>query len=238
MTPHRFGLGASTALAIGLLLVLGSTGSSEAATRTSRLTVTVHWAPGLTDAWTLTCDPVGGTHPNSLDACALLDSLAAPFAPQPKGMACTMVYSGPERARVVGQWRGRPVDARFARNDGCATARWRTYRALLMDPGTVTVQGRVDLGPTCPVQRPGENCEINGAPATVTATSGTRQRTVRSGPEGFSIRLTRAVWTLTADAGMNCPSVITDTRRGHTSSPVIISCDTGIRASVHGEKSS
>ena len=210
--------------------MVGLSGPSEAAGGGTQLTVTVKWAPGLTDRWTLQCDPVGGTHPNRARACALLDSLAAPFSDAPTGVACTMQYSGPERASVVGQWRGEQVDTAFDRTDGCATARWRTYRPLLTEPGMVTVRGRVDLGPTCPVQRPDENCETIGAPATVSATSGARHRTVRSGVDGFSLRLHRAVWTLSADVGMSCPEVSADARQGHRPPFIIISCDTGIRA--------
>jgi len=223
-------VGTSTALVLLFGFMVGSPAPSEAARRGSQLTVTMQWAPGLTDTWTLRCDPVGGTHPNRARACALLDSLAAPFSDSPAGMACTMLYSGPERARVVGRWRGARVDAVFDRTDGCASARWRTYRALFTEPGMVTVLGRVDLGPTCPVQRPGENCETIGAPATVVATSGARHRTVRSGVDGFSLRLHRAVWTLSADVGMSCAAVVADARRGHEPPFVSISCDTGIRA--------
>lgn len=217
----------SAVLAI-VMATLG-TGAAAAATGPSELTVTIQWGPGAKDTWSLRCDPVGGTHPNRVRACAFLDSLARPFSALPTGMACTMIYSGPERAHVVGQWRGRKVDTTFARNDGCATARWRQYRALVSDPATVSVTGRVDLGPTCPVQRPGESCEIVGAPATVTATSGTRIRRAQAGANGFVLRLSRGVWAVTADAGMHCPTVRVDTRTRPVPW-VLLSCDTGIRA--------
>lgn len=225
-------------IALGLGWMIGAPVPSQAASGASRLTVTVTWAPGLTDRWTLKCDPVGGSHPNRSRACRMLDSLDAPFAAAPAGMACTMVYSGPERARVVGTWQGESVDARFSRTDGCATARWQTYQALFMEPGFVTVGGRVDLGPTCPVQRPDETCEIVGADATVSATSGPRRRTVSSGADGFTIRVPRGVWTFTADAGMSCPEIVVDARRGHATAPVVVSCDTGIRASERGDDAS
>jgi len=235
---RKFFLEMATSVVVGLVFMLGAAEPSPASPGASELTVTVTWGSGLSDTWTLRCDPVGGTHPNRSRACALLNGLTAPFSAAPTGMACSMIYSGPERARVVGQWQGKPVDARFTRTDGCATARWRTYDALLTEPGVVTVRGRVDLGPTCPVQRPGESCEIVGAPATVTAVSGTSKRTVPSGPNGFSMRLPRATWTFTADAGMSCPRVVADLRLGHPLVPVIISCDTGIRSSARGENAS
>jgi len=219
----------SMGLVVALGFLVGPPGAAFATDPGSSLTVTMRWAPGLTDTWTLRCDPVGGTHPNRVRACALLGSLKTPFTASPTGIACTMIYSGPERAHVVGQWRGAPVDTTFDRTDGCATVRWRQYRELLTDPGTVTLRGHVNLGPTCPVQRPGDNCETVGATATVTATSGARHRTVRSGANGFALRVPRAMWTLTADAGMACDTVVVDARTSKNLAPTLISCDTGIR---------
>src|SRR4051812_9350395 len=43
------------------------------------------------------------------------------FAPTPKDVACSMIYGGPETATVKGTLRGKPVDARFSRTDGCQT---------------------------------------------------------------------------------------------------------------------
>jgi hypothetical protein len=53
------------------------------------------------------------------------------FAPTPKGVACSMIYGGPETATVKGTLRGQAVDARFSRTDGCETNRWRKVRHLL-----------------------------------------------------------------------------------------------------------
>ena len=63
-------------------------------------------------------------------ACSRLLALADPFAPTPKGMACTDLYGGPQTARVTGRFRGRPVWATFARRNGCETARWNRVRFL------------------------------------------------------------------------------------------------------------
>jgi len=223
-TAGVFGLAA-------LLALVGPASSTTAAAAgsPSHLTVTVTWGPGVSSTWTLTCDPAGGTHPGRARACALLDSLDQPFAALPTGIACTMIYSGPETARVVGRWHGRSVDRSFSRTNGCETARWHQYRALLTAPGIRTVRGRVDLGPTCPVERPGESCTTIGAPATVTATSGALRRTARSGVEGFTLRLPRAVWRITADVGMSCATLRVDTRSGAPRLPLTIACDTGIR---------
>ena len=169
--------------------------ASAAGTDADRLTVRVTWAPGLID----TVDAgvrSARRHPPERPACLrALSAIALPFAKEPAGVACTMVYGGPETARVTGRWQGARVATSFSRTDGCGIARWEQYRALLSDPTTVIVRGRVDLGPTCPVVRPGESCEIIGVPATVTATSGTRSRQATSGTDGFALRLPRRVWS-------------------------------------------
>ena len=49
--------------------------------------------------------------------------------------ACTDLFGGPETARIVGRAPGRPVDARFARNNGCEIARWEKVAPLLKAAG-------------------------------------------------------------------------------------------------------
>jgi hypothetical protein len=115
----------SPVLSNSLLL---SRGASPAA-----LSVTV-WPEGTAGAshrWTLRCAPAGGTLPNAAAACRRLAALAAPFAPTPKGMACTMIYGGPQAARVTGTFRGRRIWATFHRRDGCELARWNRIAFLL-----------------------------------------------------------------------------------------------------------
>jgi hypothetical protein len=72
----------------------------------SSLQVTV-WPNGRGHApqrtYTLTCAPAGGTLPQAAAACAKLTTLTAPFAPTPKGMACTMIYGGPQEALGAGR---------------------------------------------------------------------------------------------------------------------------------------
>ena len=79
----------------------------------------------------LTCDPVGGTHPDPVAACRALEASADALEPVPSDAVCTQVFGGPEQAEVTGRWRGRDVRARFNRANGCEIARWDRLAALL-----------------------------------------------------------------------------------------------------------
>ena len=82
--------------------------------------------------WTLTCDPVGGNHPDPGAACAALGGLdATAFAPVPADQMCTQIYGGPQTATVRGSWGGQAVDASFSRENGCEIARWDAATAVL-----------------------------------------------------------------------------------------------------------
>jgi hypothetical protein len=80
--------------------------------------------------YTLTCAPLGGTLPHRASACTRLAALKTPFAPTPKGTACTQIYGGPQEALVVGRFRESLIRARFSRKDGCEIARWTRVRFL------------------------------------------------------------------------------------------------------------
>ena len=82
---------------------------------------------------TLRCAPPGGTLARPGVACLKLAALPRPFAPTPKDTACTEIYGGPQTAHVTGTFRGRRIDARFSRVDGCAIERW-TKHAFLFPP--------------------------------------------------------------------------------------------------------
>jgi hypothetical protein len=86
-----------------------------------------------TKIWTLRC-PDGGTLPEAEQACSKLLQLDDPFAPVPRDVACTEIYGGPQEAEVRGTFRGRRVDARFSRTNGCEIARWDTVEFLF--PGS------------------------------------------------------------------------------------------------------
>ena len=101
------------------------------------LHVTV-WPNGMAQpakkVYTLKCAPVGGTLPKRAAACTKLLRFDRPFAPTPRGMACTMIYGGPQEALVTGRFRGKLVRAHFGRKDGCELARWNRVQFLF--PGT------------------------------------------------------------------------------------------------------
>ena len=83
--------------------------------------------------YNLQCAPVGGTLPKRAAACTKLMRVQRPFAPVPRGMACTMIYGGPQVALVTGRFRGNQIRATFSRKDGCQLARWN--RVGFLFPG-------------------------------------------------------------------------------------------------------
>ena len=85
---------------------------------------------GAGKTWTLTCGPVGGTHPQRAKACRALAAVPAPFAPAPEDVACIEIFGGPQEALVRGRYKGRRVWVRFIRQDGCQIARWDRIRAV------------------------------------------------------------------------------------------------------------
>lgn len=114
----------------------GPSPSPPGASSGTRLSVVVHPGPGRPPStWTLTCDPPGGTHPAPAAACAALAAAAPdPFAEVPADVLCSQIYGGPQTATVTGTYRGRPVQTRFSRTDGCQTERWDRL-APLFSPG-------------------------------------------------------------------------------------------------------
>ena len=98
---------------------------------TTRLVIEVRDGPEAPPRrWTLTCDPAGGDHPDPEGACLLLASAADRLAPVPPDRRCAQRYFGPERATVVGLWRGTPVHAELRRTDSCEEGRWRALSGL------------------------------------------------------------------------------------------------------------
>jgi hypothetical protein len=103
---------------------------SPSATTFAELTVTVdHDGNGAAKPRTtrVRCDPAS----DSNECAALGDMKASAFAPTPPHTACTQQYGGPQVATVEGTLRGKPVNAKFSRTDGCEIARWNALAAVL-----------------------------------------------------------------------------------------------------------
>ena len=64
-------------------------------------------------------------------ACTRLDSIGGPVGPTPDRQMCSMLYGGPQTARVTGVWRGTPVDESYNRTNGCQTSRWERMVPVL-----------------------------------------------------------------------------------------------------------
>lgn len=136
---------AAPALALGLALAgCGATGDtdggdtsnpgSDDATPATALELTV-WPEGQdagrAESWTLECDPAGGTHPSPDAACSLLADNADLLEPLPDDVMCTQQFGGPEQAAIRGTFRGREVDLRYSRANGCEIARWERLAPVL-----------------------------------------------------------------------------------------------------------
>ncbi|MFB9377114.1 SSI family serine proteinase inhibitor [Kineococcus gynurae] len=120
---------------------------SPTAVAGDQLTVEVDDGSGTVTTWTLLCEAgpdgttaVGGDHPDVAGACTAVTERAAAFAPVPKDRVCTMIYGGPQTARVTGTWAGATIDSSFKRTNGCEIARWNRMAALLQ-PGVPTSSG-------------------------------------------------------------------------------------------------
>ncbi|WP_258724457.1 SSI family serine proteinase inhibitor [Cellulomonas sp. NS3] len=111
---------AAAPVGASLTIVLDETGSGDVRTMT------------------LTCDPVGGDHPDPAAACAAL-AAAGPgaFDPPPGDALCTQLFGGPQVAVVEGTVAGTAVNARFSRTDGCEIGRWDALAPLLGSTGGV-----------------------------------------------------------------------------------------------------
>jgi hypothetical protein len=118
--------------ALVLLVLIGAAPASAATGVTSlQIAVWPQGAEGAPHQWTLHCAPARGTLPHPGMACLQLSRLSAPFAPVPPGAVCTMIFGGPQRARVTGTFRGHRVRATFNRANGCEDTRWNRVAFLL-----------------------------------------------------------------------------------------------------------
>jgi len=91
------------------------------------------------EVWTLRCDPARGTLTKPRAACEKLSTGGTKlFAPVPKGMACTEIYGGPQKALVSGLVDGKRVRTTLSRSDGCQIERWSRLAPWLLPPGGAT----------------------------------------------------------------------------------------------------
>src|SRR5262249_10885165 len=105
------------ALTLAALAVAGcggmdSSSGSETPTADLQISISVRGSEQPSKLWTLRC-PAGGTLPGAAEACRKLGEIDDPFAPVPKGTACTQIYGGPEIADVSGTFNGKPVNTQF-----------------------------------------------------------------------------------------------------------------------------
>ncbi|WP_368074310.1 SSI family serine proteinase inhibitor [Arthrobacter sp. 24S4-2] len=91
--------------------------------------------------YTLVCkdgEPAAeSSHPSAAAACKALKDNPAALTPAPRStdQACTQQYGGPQQATVTGVVDDSPVDASFARRDGCEISLWNAAKDILGSAG-------------------------------------------------------------------------------------------------------
>jgi hypothetical protein len=126
---------ATVAILVGC--AAGSSTASTAAVPSTQLKIT-YWpagkGEGSSKAWTLRCEPAGGTLVRAAAACRKLAALAAlgnPFAPIRGDLMCTQQYGEPDQAQITGAYRGRRIFVGLGLTDGCQIARFRKLGFLI-----------------------------------------------------------------------------------------------------------
>lgn len=99
--------------------------------RPDLLRVTYDNGHGVVTSRSLRCHPSGGSLRGTSGACRRLDALGGPVGSTPKREMCSMVFGGPQTARVTGTWHGRRVDQSYNRSNGCQTSRWQRMEPVL-----------------------------------------------------------------------------------------------------------
>jgi Subtilisin inhibitor-like len=127
---------------VGALALIATASPLAGATAETSLRIT-YWddsaRPSASVTWTLRCNPARGTLARPAVACTRLAAGGVKlFAPLRKDVACTEIYGGPQKARVVGTLAGRQIWATFTRTDGCQIARWSRISPWLVPPGGIT----------------------------------------------------------------------------------------------------
>ncbi|WP_456696452.1 SSI family serine proteinase inhibitor [Aeromicrobium sp. P5_D10] len=115
-------------LAVATLAVLAACGGSSdsGSSQDDKLSIVVTLDKGADPTtYELSCDPVGGDHPQPEQACDVLDDAGVEvFEPVPADTMCTELYGGPQTAKVKGTYDGKKIDATFDRTNGCEIDRW------------------------------------------------------------------------------------------------------------------
>jgi hypothetical protein len=130
-------------LALSLLVLASGTGAQAGAQPATSLRISF-WEDDRTtgapdSVWTLRCNPARGTLTRPGRACGrLLAGGAALFKAFPPDTACTAIYGGPQRARIVGTLAGKRVWAVITRTNGCEISRWDRLSPWLLPVGGVT----------------------------------------------------------------------------------------------------
>ena len=127
-----------------VLAACGRDGGAGGSATTADLRIEVRDAPAAAPrSATLSCHDNAGTGTGFLadEADAACETIvespphAALIAQGPPGdRTCTMVFGGPQVARVTGRLGGKIVDRIFKRTNGCEIADWESLEALLGKP--------------------------------------------------------------------------------------------------------
>ncbi|GAA1201599.1 SSI family serine proteinase inhibitor [Prauserella alba] len=103
------------------LAALSLGGQATAAPPESSLALSLRHSDGTIAVTQLHCDPAGGSHPASAQACEALDDAGgrpAALDSAGPGTACPMIYA-PVHASAHGHWRGEPVHFTTTYNNAC-----------------------------------------------------------------------------------------------------------------------
>jgi hypothetical protein len=98
--------------------------------------------------WTLTCGPAGGTLPDPVRACRVLNRVWDPYTPVHIGWMCPMIAYGTQFTTITGYWHGTWISARFSRTFSCQAPQWFEILPVLPSgPGQVNPGGPMLPGP-------------------------------------------------------------------------------------------
>jgi hypothetical protein len=116
-----------------LPLIFASVATASAASATT-LQVKITGEDKTSFNWTLKCQPNSGTHPKVSTACKFLNTTAGKKAilELPKNEMCTEIYGGGITARIFGNFKGKKVDLRLDRKNGCKIAQWDSLMKVLV----------------------------------------------------------------------------------------------------------